>query len=206
MNDEYGLCLRLTLRDIDDYPDLYERDLPRMVEQAEKPSGEQDGRTSSAARRLQMRNERDGQKQSYEYFEQDLESLQARVIESAPAPSPPDMLAFFEEEWAQQRMNCGATPAEVADKRLYRADSSESRIESLARSFRLLSFREIMLYIRLQNDSAQIPRLQIPLKGLNTEQAKALFLEIDIDIVQHVCHGYPESTNRARRHLSRKAW
>lgn len=217
--DEDDIVLRLTPRDVDEYPDLYEatgtlRDIARIAEQAGRPFEEQDRRASSAVRRLQMRNEVDGQRQSYEHFlhrstEEYLESLRrARNIESAPAPPPPGFLPFSEEEWARQQLEIGATPTEIADERLYRADSLESRVESLARSFRLLSLRETMLYIRLQNDGAEIPRLVIPLRGLNEEQEEALFLEIErrgaFDIVHHVYYGYPEGTNRERWRLHRE--
>ena len=210
--DEDDLFRMLPPRDVNEYPDLYEatgtlRNIARTVEQAGRPL-EAQGRSTAAVGGQQRGNGGDRQGHSYEHFlhrstEEYSESLRrARTIESAPPPAPPGFVPFSEAEWERQQLANGATSAEVADERLYRADSLESRIESLARSFRLLSFRETLLYICLQNDGAQIPRIESPLVGLNAEQEEALFLEMErrgaFDRIYHVYFGYPEGSNRER--------
>ena len=216
--DEDDLFRMLPPRDVNEYPDLYEatgtlRGIARTIEQAGRPL-EAQGRSTAALGGQQRRNGGDRQGHSYEHFlhrstEEYSGSLRrARTIESAPPPAPPGFVPFSEAEWERQQLANGATSAEVADERLYRADSLESRIESLARSFRLLSFRETLLYICLQNDGAQIPRIETPLVGLNAEQEEALFLEMErrgaFDRIYHVYFGYPEGSNRERWELHRE--
>lgn len=213
MNEnEDDFVQRLLPRDVLDYPDLYEasgdlRNLARRVEQAGRPSEERGGRSSSSVAGDQRRNA------GLDYFlrrntEEYSESLRrARRIESTPVPPPPGFAPFSEAEWERQQRRNGATFDEIADERMYRADALESRITSLARSFRLLPFRECLLYIRLRNDGAQIPRLGNPPRKLNAEQEEALFWEIEgrgaFDVVHHAYSCYRRASTRERWRLHR---
>ncbi len=212
MNEnEDDFVQRLLPRDVLDYPDLYEasgdlRSLARRVEQAGRPSEERGARSSSVAGD-QRRNA------GLDYFlhrstEEYSESLRrARRIELTPVPTPPGFAPFSEAEWERQQRRNGATFDEIADERMYRADARESRITSLARSFRLLPFRECLLYIRLRSDGAQIPRPGNPPRKLNAEQEEALFWEIErrgaFDVVHRPYHGYRRASNRERWRLHR---
>lgn len=211
--DEDGFVQRLLPRDVLDYPDLYEptgdlRNLARRVEQAGRPSESRGERSAASVAGDQRRNG------GLDYFlyrstEEYSESLRrARRVETTPVPPPPGFAPFSEAEWERQQRRNGATSAEIAEERMYRADALESRITSLARSFRLLPFRECLLYIRLRNDGAQIPPPGNPRRKLNAEQEEALFLEIErrgaFDVVHHAYYAYRRASNRQRWRLHRE--
>ena len=218
MNEnEDDLVRRPLPRDVLDYPDLHEasgdlRNFARGVEQAGRPSESRGGRSPSLVIARDQR--RNGRLDHFLHFlhrstEEYSESFRrARRIESTPVPPPPGFAPFSEAEWERQQRRNGATSAEIADERKYRADALESRISSLARSLRLLPFREFLLYTQLWNDGAQIPLPGDAPRKLNAEQEEALFLEIEsrgaFDAVHHAYYGYRRASNRERWRLHRE--
>ena len=185
-------------RDISEYSDLYDpdgimRDVARRIEQAGGPLDDRSRLSSSAAGGGQSLTERETIFRRFEPFFYRTPEWHARSFRVAraiaPTPAPP-------------------APGYERFQQVYRSISLESEIESLARSFRLLAFRETLLYTRLKMDGAQLPQIQVPYWGLNAEAQEALFLEIErrgaFNRLYHVYQQYVEGNSRERWRLHRE--
>lgn len=219
----FGLFRPPPPHDVDGYPDLYDpsgftRIVARMIEEAGRPLGAQEGRPGAEGE--QSRNQQVPSPNMYVNFlqrstEEYSESFRrARAIESTPVPSPPGLPAFS-EEWGQEQQAHGVTSDEIAAERSDRTNLWGRRVERFARSFRLLSFREFLLYLHLVYDGAQLPQLAFPIRPLNPEQEEALFLEIERRGAfampgefydEHTYFIYPMGTNRQRWQTHRETF
>lgn len=198
-NMEYGVMnsdgldnvQRYPSRHIDDYPDLYQvdeplREIARRVDEAGGPFQEPERRQSSAAGGERSRN---GDRQRH------------------PSQRYDHFLHRSTQEYTESLRR--ARFIEMADMHMFPTEVLIDRIGCLATSFRLLSFRETLLYIHLQDIlGARMPCLETPLRGLNGQQEEALFLQLErrgaFNRPHHGYYSYREGSNRERWRLHRE--
>ena len=182
---------RYPSRYIRSYPDLDEaseslREIAHRIDEAGGPMEEREGRRSSMAGGERSRHGgRQGHlREIYDHFLHRSPQEYAEILDAARYIERPDRYRYSPEVFIE-------------------------RIGCLATSFRLLPFRETLLYMHLYEYlGARIPRLETPFRGLSARQQEALFLELErrgaFNRVHHAYYRYRDGSNRERWRLHRE--